>query len=115
MPIVAINNAIYLESVPDISSNRNVVMNLLSENVKVHFIDYDHTCNNPVKFNFLRGSHPSIRIITINPSLRHAVAMLVTDFNEDIQGDDDYDDDNNSDHSIDATEPGDGTCPQCGF
>ena len=47
--------------------------------------------------------------------------MLVTDFNnsvgynEDIQGDDNNDDDNHSDDSIDATEPGDGMCPQCGF
>ena len=123
MPFAA-TNALNLQTVVDISGNRIAIRNLLLEGVKVHFVDYHHTCDNIKKFNFLCVSHPSIRIITINPELRDALALLITDFNNSIRNNEDIQDDDDNGHesgeshsdvSIEATEPGNGTCPQCGF
>ena len=86
--------ALHIDSRSDLDENYQSILDMLRADMKLHFVDVNHTCENSYNYNQLLTESPSVKIITINTSVRHDIIILENAFeNEHFNEVDDSDSD----------------------
>ena len=84
--------ALHIDSRSDLDENYQSILEMLAADIKLHFVDVNHICENSYSYNQLLSESPSIKIITINTSIRHDIIILGNAFeNEHFNEGDDTD------------------------
>ena len=124
-PAPGVGVQLHIEDENDLGYTFSSLINLLAANVKLHFIDEHHICQNRRQkdgFKICLTDNSSIKIVTINEEMRHSINLLLMNaqFDAEVpfiwQPEPHYnsDDSDSSSGSINETPIGCAICPICG-
>ena len=72
--------ALHIDSIWDLEEHYQRILDMLRGDMKLHFVDVNHTCENAYNYTQLLTESPSVKIITINTNVRHDIIQLENAF-----------------------------------